>query len=142
MKLQVLSFTWKAFESEDVTSVTVTTRNGEITVLESHMPLVSALKPSVLYIKFKDENNIEQREDYAIWGGIVEIWKDGVKVMADMLIDIDEVDREKAEEAKQRAMDQMAELRKTWAKVDMERFIEAEDMLQKSIAQLKLHKLK
>ncbi len=142
MKLQVLSFTWKAFESEDVISVTVTTRNGEITVLESHMPLVSALKPSVLYIKFKDENNIEQREDYAIGGGIVEIWKDGVKVMADMLIDIDEVDREKAEEAKQKAMDQMAELRKSWAKVDMERFIEAEDMLQKSIAQLKLHKLK
>jgi len=142
MKLQVLSFTWKAFESEDVISVTVTTRNGEITVLESHMPLVSALKPSVLYIKFKDENNVEQREDYAIWGGIVEIWKDGVKVMADMLIDIDEVDREKAEEAKQRAMDQMAELRQSWAKVDMERFIEAEDMLQKSIAQLKLHKLK
>jgi hypothetical protein len=33
--------------------------------------------------------------------------------MADMLIDIDEVDREKAEEAKQKAIDQMAELRKS-----------------------------
>ncbi len=142
MKLQVLSFTGKVFESEDVTSVTVTTRNGEITILKDHMPLVSALKPSVLYIKYMDENNVLQREDYAIGWWIVEIWKDGVKVIADMLIDIDEVDREQAEEAKQRAMDQMAELRKSWEKVDMEKFIEAEDMLQKSIAQLKLHKLK
>ena len=142
MKLQVLSFTWKAFESEVVTSVTVTTRNWEITVLKDHMPLVSALKPSVLYIKYNDENNVEQREDYAIWGWIIEIWKDGVKVMADMLIDIDEVDRSKAEEAKQKAIDLMAELRKAWDHVDMGKFIEAEDMLQKSIAQLKLHKLK
>lgn len=142
MKLQVLSFTGKAFESEDVISVTVTTRNGEITILKDHMPLVSALKPSVLYIRYKDENNVVQREDYAIWWGIVEIWKDWVKVIADMLIDIDEVDREKAEQAKQKAMDQMAELRKSWEQVDMEKFIEAEDMLQKSIAQLKLYKLK
>lgn len=142
MKLQVLSFTGKAFESENVTSVTVTTRNGEITVLKDHMPLVSALKPSVLYIKYNDEQNIEQREDYAIGWGIIEIWKDGVKVMADMLIDIDEVDRDQAEKAKQKAMDLMAELRESWDRVDMEKFIEAEDMLQKSIAQLKLHKLK
>jgi F0F1-type ATP synthase epsilon subunit len=66
MKLQVLSFTGKAFDSEAVNSVTVTTRNGEITVLKDHMPLVSALKPSVLYIKYNDENNVEKREDYAI----------------------------------------------------------------------------
>lgn len=142
MKLQVLSFTWKAFESEAVNSVTVTTLNGEITVLQDHMPLVSALKPSVLYIKFFDENNMEQREDYAIGGWIIEVWKDGVKVMADMLIDIDEVDRDQAEAAKERALKLMSELSNNSDKMDMEKFIEAEDMLQKSIAQLKLYKLK
>ena len=142
MKLQVLSFTGKAFDSEAVNSVTVTTRNGEITVLKDHMPLVSALKPSVLYIKYNDENNVEKREDYAIWGGIIEIGPNWVVVMADMLIDIDEVDREKAQEAKDRAIKLMSELRGSGERVDMEKFIEAEDMLQKSIAQLKLYKLK
>jgi F0F1-type ATP synthase epsilon subunit len=62
--------------------------------------------------------------------------------MADMLIDIDEVDREKAQEAKDRAIKLMSELRGSGERVDMEKFIEAEDMLQKSIAQLKLYKLK
>lgn len=142
MKLQVLSFTWKAFESLAVNSVTVTTVNWEITVLQNHMPLVSALKPSVLYIKFFDENNVEQREDYAIWWGIIEVWKDGVKVMADMLIDIDEVDRDQAEAAKESALKLMSELSNNSEKMDMEKFIQAEDILQKSIAQLKLYKLK
>ena len=141
MKLQVLSFSWKAFENENVNSVTVTTRTGEITVLDHHMPIVSALRPSVLYIKYNDVNNIEQREDYAIGGGIIEVGSDWVKVMADMLVDIDEVDRDEAEAAKQRALDLMKKYAAAENKMEMEQFIEAEDLLQKSIAQLKLYKL-
>ena len=59
-----------------------------------------------------------------------------------MLVDIDEVDRDQAEAAKESALNLMAELSNNSEKMDMERFIQAEDMLQKSIAQLKLYKLK
>lgn len=141
MKLQVLSFSWKAFENDNVNSITVTTRTGEITILKHHIPIVSALRPSVLYIKYNDENKVEQREDYAIGGWIIEVGSDWVKVMADMLVDIDEVDRDEAEAAKQKALDLMSKYASAENKMEMEQFIEAEDMLQKSIAQLKLYKL-
>jgi F0F1-type ATP synthase epsilon subunit len=62
--------------------------------------------------------------------------------MADMLIDIDEVDRDQAEAAKESALKLMSELSNNSEKMDMEKFIQAEDILQKSIAQLKLYKLK
>jgi len=62
--------------------------------------------------------------------------------MADMLIDIEDVDIEKAEHARTRAMELMAKYKDSKDRVDMEKFIEAEDMLLKSIAQLKLYDLK
>jgi len=65
-----------------------------------------------------------------------------VKIMADMLIDIDDLDKDKAERARQEALDLMEKYRDAKDRVDMEKFIEAEDMLLKSIAQLKLYNMK
>lgn len=62
--------------------------------------------------------------------------------MADMLVDIEEVDLNKAKEAKERALELMEKYKNSKDKVDMEKFIEAEDALLKSIAQLKLYDLK
>ena len=66
MKLKVLSFSGENFVNESVTSITVMTKSGEITVLDSHAPMIASIEPCVLYIKYMDENNIEQREDFAI----------------------------------------------------------------------------
>ena len=55
-----------------------------------------------------------------------------------MLVDIDDVDINKAERARQEALKLMEKYRNSKDKIDMEKFIEAEDMLLKSIAQLKL----
>ena len=62
--------------------------------------------------------------------------------MADMLIDVEEVDVDQAEQAKKRALALMEEFKHAKDRVDMEKFIEAEDMLLKSIAQLKLYDLR
>jgi F0F1-type ATP synthase epsilon subunit len=62
--------------------------------------------------------------------------------MADMLVDIDDLDLDKAERARQEALKLMEKYRDAKDKVDMEKFIEAEDMLLKSIAQLKLGNMK
>ena len=59
-----------------------------------------------------------------------------------MLVDIDEVDKKQAEEAKQRAMETMQQYKDSKDKIDMERFIEAQDMMLKSVAQLKLYEIK
>jgi F0F1-type ATP synthase epsilon subunit len=58
--------------------------------------------------------------------------------MADMLIDIEDLDVEYAERARNKAIELMAKYRDSTDKLDMEKYIEAEDMLLKSIAQLKL----
>lgn len=142
MKLKVLSFSGENFAHERVTSVTVMTKAGEVTILDNHSPMIASIAPCVLYTKYMDENNIEQREDFAVGSGVVEVNNSSVKVMADMLIDVEEVDLNQAEQAKQRALELMEQYKHSKDRVDMEKFIEAEDMLLKSIAQLKLYDLK
>ena len=142
MKLKILSFSGENFKHDDVISVTVMTKSWEITILDKHSPMIASIEPCVLYIKYKDENNVDQREDFAVGSGVVEVNNSEVKIMADMLIDVDEVDLDQAEQAKKRALALMEEFKHSKDRVDMEKFIEAEDMLLKSIAQLKLYDLK
>jgi F0F1-type ATP synthase epsilon subunit len=58
-----------------------------------------------------------------------------------MLISVNDIDIDKAEEAKKKAMEMMDKYKDAKDKVDMEKFIEAEDMLLKSVAHLKLSDL-
>jgi len=62
--------------------------------------------------------------------------------MSDMLIDIEDLDKDKAERAKQEAVDLMEKYKDAKDRVDMEKFVEAEDLLLRSIAQLKLYDIK
>jgi F0F1-type ATP synthase epsilon subunit len=66
MKLKVLSFSGENFSHENVTSVTLMTKSCEVTILNNHSPMIASIEPCVLYIRFMDENNIEQREDFAV----------------------------------------------------------------------------
>ncbi|NDK09276.1 ATP synthase F1 subunit epsilon [Candidatus Gracilibacteria bacterium] len=142
MKLKVLSFSGESFSHDTVLSVTIMTKSGEITVLNRHSPMIASIEPCVLYTVFKDENGMSQREDFAVGSGVIEVHNSSVKIMADMLIDVEEVDLDQAEIAKQRAIELMEKYKHSKDQVDMEKFIEAEDMLLKSIAQLKLYDLK
>lgn len=142
MKLKVLSFSGENFSHDSVISVTVMTKLGEVTILNNHAPMISAIEPCVLYIKFLDKNNMEGREDFAVGSGVIEVSQGSVKVMSDMLIDIEEVDMDQAQKAKERALELMEKYKHSKDRLDMEKFIEAEDMLLKSIAQLKLYDLR
>ncbi len=142
MKLSVLSFSGENFFHENILSVTLMTKSWEITILDNHAPMIALIEPCVLYTKYKDENGIEQRDDFAIGTGVVEIHNSSVKIMSDMLIDVEEVDLDQAQLAKERALELMEKYKHRKDRVDMEKFIEAEDQLLKSIAQLKLYDLK
>lgn len=142
MKLKILSFSGENYINDTVISVVVMTKSGEVTILDNHSPMIASIEPCVLYTKYMDKNNIEQREDFAVWSGVVEVNNSSVKVMADMLIDVEEIDLNQAKLAKERALDLMDKYKHAKDRVDMEKFIEAEDLLLKSIAQLKLYDLK
>lgn len=142
MKLKILSFEWESFLNKNVISVIMLTWVGEITVLENHEPLMTYVEPSTLYVNFLDENNIEHRDDFAVWRWVVEInWKE-VKILTDMLTDIKDLDVDKVQRAKLKAKELMEKYKNSSDKIDMIKFVEAEDALLKSIAQLKLYDIK
>ncbi len=142
MELQILSFDGKKIENDNVLSITLMTKTWEITVLDKHTSLITSVKPSTMYYVYRDENNMQNRDDVAIWNWVVEIADSKVKVMVDMLVDIEDLDLGHLERAKVEAQKKMEDLRGSKDKIDMEQFIEAEDALLKSIASLKLYDMK
>ena len=142
MKLEILSFNWKLFKSHSVISINAMTKSWEITVLDNHIPLITTLKPSVLRVVHVDENNMKQEEDFAIWGWILEVSNGSAKLLIDMLVSVNDVNIDLAQKAKDQALAMMEKYKDSKDRVDMEKFVEAQDMLLKSIAQLKLWGLK
>lgn len=84
---------------EEILQVTVPTREGEITVLPNHIPLVASLKPGVLELRTK--NNVA--EVISISGGFLEVLRDKVIILADTAERAHEIDMDRAEEARKRA---------------------------------------
>lgn len=145
MNLNIHSFSWEHFSSDKVISVTMMTMIGEITILDKHAPLISAFKPSTMFLVYKDENWVDYRNDFAIWAWVIEVSNSNVKILTDMLIDVEDqkdLDKDVVELAKNEAIALMERYKNSKDIVDMEKFIEAEDALLKSIAQLKLYEIK
>lgn len=142
MKLNILSFDWKKIEKENVISVTLMTKAWEITILDKHTPLITSVKPSTMYYVYLDENNMKVRDDIAIWNWVVEVSNSNIKLMIDMLVDIEDLNVDDLKRAKLEAEKLMEKHRNAKDKIDMEKFIEAEDALLKSIAWLKLYDIK
>ncbi len=142
MELKILSFEWESFLNKRVVSVTMLTWVGEITVLENHEPLMTYVEPSTLYVVFKDENDIDRRDDFAVWRWVVEVNGKEIKILTDMLTDIKDLDVDKIKRAKLKAKEIMEKYENSSDNVNMAKFIEAQDALLKSIAQLKLYDIK
>jgi len=93
---------------EDVVQVTVPTRQGEITVLPDHIPLVAPLMPGVIEAVRTDGS----REIMSLSGGFIEVLKNRVVILADTAERAEEIDMEKAEQARERAQAIMKETRR------------------------------
>lgn len=141
MKIEILSFEWNLFKSETVKSFNVMTKNWEVTILDNHTPLVTILSPSILNIVYINENGDKTEKDFAIWGGILEVSNSNAKLLIDVLVSADNLDVNEAEKAKLEALKLMDKYKNSKDKIDMEHFIAAEDMLLKSLVQLKLGNL-
>ena len=87
--LQIISPT-RVFFDGDIDMVEMKTTEGEIGVLAGHIPLTAILEPGVLRIKKSDD-------------GFVKITKDKVTILAESCEWPDEIDVNRANEAKTRA---------------------------------------
>ena len=97
----------KTVYENEILQVSIPTTSGEITVLQNHIPLVSVLASGELKIKDKDgEYHI------AVSGGFIEVRGNSeVIILADSAERAEEIDVEKAEEARKRAEEQMKNIK-------------------------------
>ena len=90
-------------------SLTVPTAEGEITLLPGHIPLVAVLRPGMVTVR-----NGQDEEYLAVAAGFLEVQPDGrVLALADAADRADDLDLAKVEEARERAVRELEEARRT-----------------------------
>lgn len=125
--LQIITPEKVAYQGE-ADAVSVPTQQGEITILPKHMSLVSTMKHGALVIKNEGKETV-----LAVYKGFVEIRKNQVLIMTDIAERVDEIDAEKAEQARQEAQRRLLEK----DKMDDIAFADTVAALEKSLARLK-----
>jgi len=113
--------------SDTVTSVSMPTVDGEITVLANHMPIVTVLKAGELVIR-RDGTDTP----FAVSGGVIEVTGSKLRVLADSAERFDEIDERRADEARRRA----EELKHQVA--DDEEFAMLSSKIERELARLKV----
>lgn len=112
-----------------VTQVSLPTPMGEITILPNHIPLVSVVSPGELRIKIDGHET-----PLAVSSGVVEISHNTITVLADTAERVEEIDEQRAEEAKARAQQAMAE------RVGDQEYAVAAAALERHLVRLRLAK--
>jgi F-type H+-transporting ATPase subunit epsilon len=106
---------------------------GQLGILPNHAPLITALTFGELVIHRQDQED----EFIAIGGGFLEVGPDHVTILADSAERAEEIDLERAQEARARAEELMAQ--KQREDVD---FARAEAALRRSVIRLKVARRK
>ena len=119
----------REFFDDEVTMVEFNTTEGEIGILRGHVPLTVIVKPGVLHI------TMEGGDKYAaLHSGFVEILQDQVTILAEVIEWPEEIDEERAEEARKRAEERLHEKP---AELDVTR---AETALLRAVARINVIK--
>ena len=128
-RLEVIS-PERVFYTGDVEMVELTTTEGDIGVYADHIPLTSIVAPGVLTIT--ESSDGDQIKEAAVLEGFLEILPDQVTILAQSCEWPDEIDMNRAMEAKARAE---RRLKSTDTNVNMAR---AELALRKSLVRINL----
>ncbi len=115
----------RQFYHDDVNMVELVTSEGEIGVYAEHIPLTAVIVPGVM--KIHEDGQVKKA---AVHGGIIEILKDKVTVLAEVAEWPEEIDVNRANEAMIRAE---RRIKSGEANIDM---VRAEAALKRSMARL------
>jgi F-type H+-transporting ATPase subunit epsilon len=107
--------------------VTLPTGDGEITVLQHHLPIITTLAPGTAIVK-TDEGEMA----FAVSRGVVEIDGKGMRLLSDIADRADALEEAAVEKAQQDAEKLMNEKRE-----DAEAFAEATAIFERELARLK-----
>jgi F-type H+-transporting ATPase subunit epsilon len=117
--------------SDDVDQVNAPTKEGRVGILPRHMPLLTVLTEGELSII---KGGV--RTEFAVFGGFMEVLPDRVTILADACDRSDEIDLERAEDAKRRAEERLASRK---SNQDMAL---AEADLRRALMQIKMAKVR
>ncbi len=127
-KLQIITPERKFYEGE-ASMVELTTTEGEIGVYRGHIPMTAIVAPGVL--KIHEAGGIKEA---ALMSGFLEILPEKIVVMAEVAEWPEEIDLNRAEEAKVRAE---RRLKEQSGEIDI---VRAETALKKALVRISLTK--
>jgi len=126
--LEIISPSKVGFKG-NVTSVTVPGTQGSFQVLFNHAPIISSLEIGEIKIREQRENKIH----FATSGGTIEVSNNKIIILAESFERSDEIDSNRAKEAKSRAQERLEKKREE--EIDGFR---AEFALKRAINRLKI----
>ena len=107
----------------DVDIVVMPGSDGEMGILPNHAPLLSTLNFGVITVRQGEEEQF-----FTVFGGVVEVQPEIVTVLADVGEDVGEIDISRAEAAKARAEELLAD----GPPPDMDHYLRMEAALRRS----------
>jgi F-type H+-transporting ATPase subunit epsilon len=94
---------------DDVYEVVLPTLDGDIGVLQDHMPLVSVATTGAIMVRRNPRDSDREREYFATNGGVIEVSGNTLRVLVDEADHADNINETEAEAAIERAKQMKAE---------------------------------
>lgn len=128
LKLKIITPVKVALVDEDISSVTVPTSEGQITVLPGHIPLMTKVSPGELVLVKNGKEN-----SFVVTEGFLKLDKDGLlTVLSDYAIRSEEIEVAKLEAARKKAEEAMKQ------KSSERDFVIAEAELRRTLLELRV----
>lgn len=99
---QLVALTGTKFDG-DAYEIILPTLDGEIGVLQDHMPLVSVATTGAIAVRKEARDADRDREYFAISGGVIEVSDNTLRVLVDEADSADDINEAEAEAAMERA---------------------------------------
>lgn len=91
--------------SEDVTEVVVPGTEGEMTVMASHAPVMTSVKPGVVSVK----TAAGSEDRYVVFGGFADILPETLTLLAESAVSVADIDREELSQRIQNAQEDVSD---------------------------------
>ena len=92
-KVEIVNPDKSFLTKEDVTEVVVHAFEGEMGILKDHISIISFLKPGIIKIYSKSD-----QEQYYVEDGIIEFKNNNLSVLTSSIFDVKDLDKNKVEE--------------------------------------------
>ena len=109
MLFSLISTTRKVLDKIEIDAVTIPTIQGEIQVLPHHLPVLGVTKPGILKVV---RTGTKEPDTYALGSGIYEVDSDGIRIIADMVVNSEEVNTDSVQKKKEEAQKFMEQAHK------------------------------